>query len=68
MGLSLFWIIDRATKPKSREGRKVSAPPSALLTLTRVRDQVAPQRRPILYTSVRILTFLAGGMFFEVNF
>jgi hypothetical protein len=68
MGLSLFWTIDRATKPKSRERRKVSAPPSTLSMVTRVSAQFAPQRRPILYTSVPILTFLADGMFFVVNF
>ena len=77
MGLSLLWTIDRAFQPKSRERRMlVSAPPSALSTTTRVCAQslsrakrgIAPQRCPILCTSALILTFLAGGMFFVVNF
>jgi hypothetical protein len=67
MGLSLLWTIDRASKLKSRERRMTSAQPSALSTVTRVSAQVAPQRGPILCTSGFILTFLAGGLFFNVN-
>lgn len=67
MGLSLLWTIDRA-ESESRERRIDSTRPSALSTVTRVSAQVAPQRCPILCTSALILSFLAGGLFFVVNF
>jgi len=68
MGLSLCWTIDRSINSESREQRMVSAQLSALSTVTRVSAQVAPQRCPIFCTSVFILSFHAGGMFFVVNF
>ena len=58
MGLPLLWTIDRAPQPKSRERWIVSTRPSALSTVTRVSAQVAPQRCPILCTSVLILSVL----------
>jgi len=74
MGLPLSETVNRAFKPKSRERWVVSTRPSApqglLSPLTANHDsaRVAPKHCPILCTSTLILTFLAGGMFFFVNF
>ena len=68
MGLSHFSTIDRAYQTKSRERWTTASELSALSTVTRLSARVAPQRCPILCASVLILSLLAGGLLFVVNF